>query len=121
VNEHAPENRWWILTIVLFGLAWVPVGISGVLSSTLNQRVFPTDLLGRVSATKGTASGATLPLGSLVGGAVAEALGTPTTMALAAIGFAFTAVYVLFRPRLRGLPAVSVATPGDFDVETETE
>ncbi|GAA5476502.1 hypothetical protein Hhis01_03938 [Haloarcula hispanica] len=108
------------LTITLFGLAWIPVGVSGVLTATLNQRVFPTDLLGRVSATKGTASGATLPLGSLVGGGVAEALGTTTTMELAASGFGFTAVYVLLRPRIRRLPAVETATPDDFDLETET-
>jgi hypothetical protein len=108
------------LAITLFGLAWIPAGVSGVLTATLNQRVFPADLLGRVSATKGTASGATLPLGSLVGGTVAEALGTTTTMALAASGFGFTAVYVLLRPRLRRLPAVETATPGDFDLETET-
>jgi MFS family permease len=109
------------LTTILFGLAWVPAGISGVLTSTLNQRVFPAGLLGRVAATKGTASGATLPLGSLVGGAVAEVLGTTTTMALTASGFAFTAVYVLLRPRLRRLPAVRAATPADFDVQIEME
>ena len=104
------------LTVFLFGMAWVPAGVSGVLTSTLDQRLFPADLLGRISATKGTASGATLPLGSLVGGVVAEALGTTTTMALAAGGFGFTAVYVLLRPRLRRLPAVDAATPADFDL-----
>ena len=108
------------LTVVLFGMAWVPAGVSGVLTSTLDQRLFPADLLGRISATKGTASGATLPLGSLVGGVVAEALGTTTTMALAAGGFGFTAVYVLLRPRLRRLPAVDAATPADFDLRSET-
>ena len=110
-----------MLTIVLFGLAWVPAGVSGVLTSTLNQRVFPADLLGRVSATKGTASGATLPLGSLIGGIVAETLGTTTTMALAASGFGFTAVYVFLRPRLRRLPPVKAANPDEFDLRTETK
>ena len=109
------------LTVILFGLAWIPIGITGVLSSTLRQRVFPADLLGRVAATKGTASGATLPLGSLIGGAVAEALGTTTTMALAASGFGFTAVYILLRPRLRQLPTVTAAKPEDFDIDTKTE
>ncbi|MEE6211146.1 MFS transporter [Salarchaeum sp. III] len=102
------------LTVLLFGAAWVPVGASGVVSSTLNQRVFPTDVLGRVSATKGTASGATLPLGSLLGGLAGEAAGVRTTMALAASGFAFTAAYVLLRPRLRRLPPVRDAEPSDF-------
>jgi MFS family permease len=106
------------LTVVLFGLAWVPAGISGVLTSTLNQTVFPDDLLGRVSTTKGTASGATLPLGSLGGGVVAELLGVTTTMGLAAFGFGFTGLYVLARPRIRRLPAVADADPAAFGVIT---
>ncbi|WP_435361826.1 MFS transporter [Haloarchaeobius sp. DFWS5] len=106
------------LTIVLFGLSWVPAGISGVLSSTLNQTVFPTDLLGRVSTIKGTASGATLPLGSLIGGVIAAVLGTTTTMGLAAFGFGFTGLYVLLRPRLRRLPPVADADPEAFDVQS---
>jgi MFS family permease len=110
---YAP-SAW--LTVVLFGLAWVPAGASGVLTATLNQTVFPSDLLGRVSSVKGTASGATLPLGSLVGGVVAEVLGTTTTVALAAFGFGFTGLYVLVRPRLRRLPAVADADPAAFDV-----
>jgi MFS family permease len=109
------------LTVVLFGLAWVPAGVSGVLTATLNQTVFPTDLLGRVSTIKGTASGATLPLGSLVGGVVAEVLGTTATMGLAAFGFGFTGLYVLARPRLRRLPAVADADPAAFDVTPSPE
>jgi hypothetical protein len=42
--------------------------IDGVMIETLNQKVFPSDLLGRMSAIKGTASTATLPIGSLAGG-----------------------------------------------------
>jgi MFS family permease len=109
------------LTVALFGLAWVPAGISGVLTSTLNQIVFPADLLGRVSSTKGTAAGATLPLGSLVGGIVAEVLGTTTTMGLAAFGFGFTGLYILARPRLRQLPAVTDADSGAFDVTVPSD
>lgn len=104
------------LTVVLFSLAWVPAGANGVLTSTLNQTLFPTDLLGRVSSVKGTASGATLPLGSLVGGVVAETLGPTTTMALAALGFGFTGIYLLVRAELRRLPPVTGADPAAFDV-----
>lgn len=110
---YAPSS---LLTVVLFGLAWVPAGLAGVLTATLNQTVFPADSLGRVSAIKGTASGATLPLGSLVGGVVAGTLGTTTTLGLAALGFGFTALAVAVRPRLRRLPAVANADPAAFDV-----
>jgi MFS family permease len=109
------------LTVGLFGLAWVPAGASGVLTATLNQTVFPADRLGRVSSLKGTASGATLPLGSLVGGFVGEVLGAMTTMGLAAFGFGFTALYLLLRPRLRRLPAVADADPAAFDVTAPSD
>jgi len=114
-SAYAPSP---LLTVVLFGLAWVPAGLSGVLTATLNQTVFPADSLGRVSAIKGTASGATLPFGSLVGGVVAGTLGTTTTLGLAAFGFGFTALAVAVRPRLRRLPAVADADPAAFDVTT---
>nr|WP_264475156.1 MFS transporter [Salinirubrum litoreum] len=104
------------LTVLLFGLAWVPPGVNGVLTATLNQTVFPSDLLARVSSVKGTASGATLPLGSLVGGVVAETLGTTTTMALAAGGFGLAGVAVLLRVRLRRLPSVAEADAAAFEV-----
>ena len=104
------------LAVGLFGLAWISGGIDGVLTETLNQRVFPDDLLGRVSSIKGTASTATLPVGSLVGGLVAELLGTTATMALAAFGFGFVGIYFALRPSLRRLPATSEAEPDDFGV-----
>lgn len=107
------------LAVGLFALAWVPAGVTGVLTATLNQRVFPADLLGRVSATKGTAAGATLPVGSLAGGLVADAIGPTATMALAAGGFGVTAVAALGRSRLRGLPSIEAATPEDFDLDVD--
>ncbi|WP_231185800.1 MFS transporter [Haladaptatus sp. DYF46] len=110
-----------VLTVVLFGLAWVPAGTNGVLMATLNQTMFPSDLLGRVSSIKGTASGATLPLGSLIGGVVAAVIGTTTTMGIAAFGFGFTGLYVLVRPRLRRLPAVADADPATFDVTAPSD
>jgi MFS family permease len=109
------------LTVVLFGLAWVPAGVSGVLTATLNQTVFPEELLGRVASVKGTASGATLPLGSLLGGVAAEALRVRTTMGLAAFGFGSTGLYLLARPRLRRLPAVADADPAAFDVRVPSD
>ena len=105
-----------VLTLFLFGLAWIPSGINGVLTKTLNQRVFPKGILGRIGAIKGTAATATLPLGSLIGGLVADGVGVTATMGLAAIGFGFVGGYVALRSSLRTLPAVKEATPADFAV-----
>lgn len=108
------------MTVVLFGVAWIPAGISGVLGATLNQTVFPTNALGRITAIKGTAAGATLPIGSLIGGVIGTWLGPHLTVVLAAAGFGMTGVYATVRPRIRHLPAVSEATPSDFDVDLES-
>jgi MFS family permease len=110
----AVPSPW--LTVALFGLAWVPAGATGVLTATLTQTVFPRDALGRVSTIKGTASGATLPVGSLIGGVVAGAIGPATTVGVAAFGFGTTALALLVRPRLRRLPAVAGAEPSAFGV-----
>lgn len=105
-----------LAAVVLFGLAWVPAGANGVFVSTLNQRLFPSELLGRVSSLKGTASTATLPVGSLLGGVAATLLDARTAMALGATGFAFVGLWFCLRPRLRRLPSVRAATPAAFDV-----
>ncbi|MFC7233869.1 MFS transporter [Halosegnis marinus] len=112
-SVYAPTTA---LTVGLFGLSWVSGGVGGVFVSTLNQKAFPDALLGRVTSVKGTASGATLPLGSLLGGLVASALGPRTTVALAAAGFGFSGLCFLCHPTLRRLPAVADATPAAFGV-----
>lgn len=112
-SVYAPSAA---LTLGLFGLTWIPAGVNGVLVSTLNQKVFPETILGRISSVKGTASTATLPVGSLVGGFIAEFLGVTTTMGLAAFGFCFTGVYFALRSPLRNLPAIRDADPSDFNI-----
>ena len=81
-----------VAAVALFGLARVPAVANGVLVSTLNRRLFPPELLGRVSSLKGTASTATLPVGSLLGGVAATLFGARTAMALGAAGFAVAGV-----------------------------
>jgi MFS family permease len=110
-----------VLTVVLFCLAWIPGGIDGVMTATLNQKVFPNDLLGRVSSIKGTAVGATLPLGSLVGGLIAEQLGTITMMGLTAFGFGFVGLCFALRPSLRCLPAMNNVDPAEFNIRDPSE
>ena len=119
VGSVAAGSR--LFTLVLFGLAWVPAGANGVLVSTLNQRVFPQSVLGRIAGIKGTASTATLPIGSLIGGVVGQAIGATTTMGVAAFGFAFTGVVFLVRSPLRQIPAVGNADASDFAVDFDDQ
>ncbi|WP_330631188.1 MFS transporter [Halocatena halophila] len=107
------------LAVTLFGLAWIPAGLTGVLVATMNQSVFPTSALGRISATKGAATGATLPLGSLLGGLIGAALGPELTMALAGCGYGFSGCYYTLRTPLRRLPSVDTMTATTFGLEDD--
>jgi predicted MFS family arabinose efflux permease len=106
-----------ILTVGLFGIAWISAGINGVLTTTFTQSLIPEDILGRVSLVKGAAASATLPIGSLIGGIIGEFFGILPTMALAASGFGFIGAYYLLRTPLRSLPPVSQMEPSDFKLE----
>ncbi|MFC7068422.1 MFS transporter [Halobaculum lipolyticum] len=112
---HAPSST---VAVGLFGVGWAAAGVDGVLVSTLNQRVFPADLLGRVSTLKGTVSTGTLPMGSVVGGIVASHLGVGSTLTLASGLVALIGLSVLGRRTLRRLPPVADADAAAFGVET---
>lgn len=96
-------------TVALFGLAFVPVGVTNVLLMTMLQRLVPEDLLGRVTALAGSASTAVMPVGSLLGGALGEFLGADAVMVLGGAGFVWIVAYVAAVPSLRRLPATTAA------------
>lgn len=112
----AVYSPWVLLTVGLFALAWVPVGIGNVMWRTMIQRVTPDAFIGRVTSISSSAAMAALPVGSLVGGAIGDSLGSVTTMALTSVGFGVVALYFVSQPRLRTLPAMNDLDPGAFDV-----
>lgn len=110
---------WPALSVVLFALAWVPGGIMGVMSNTLEQTVTPEELLGRVAAVTASASMLTMPIGALLGGVVGSVIGPVTTMAIGGVGYGLVSIYSAFRPPLRGLPAMNNIDPDEFDIQVE--
>ncbi|WP_219105666.1 MFS transporter [Austwickia sp. TVS 96-490-7B] len=90
--------------IWLFLAAQLMFGVSGPLINislvTLRQRLTPKELLGRVNASARVAIMASLPLGSLVLGFVATAIGISSTFIVIAVGLALVALGAL-RPMRR--------------------
>jgi MFS family permease len=97
---------WLPVTALVMALAFVPAGAVNVQLAAVVQSAVPDRLVGRVSSTLGSASAAAIPVGSLVGGAVAGAFGPRTALWATAAGFALLSAFVLTRPSLRGLPVV---------------
>jgi MFS family permease len=96
---------WLPLTAVLIALAALPVGLVNVQLSAVVQSAPPEEFVGRVSSVLGSAASASVPAGSLVGGAVAASVSPVAAMFGLGIGSVGLALYVLVLPGLRDLPA----------------
>lgn len=91
-------------TVILFGLAWVPVGLTSVVFSAALQAGVPDDHIGRVSSLASSLSVGSMPVGSLVGGILTRFIPTKHVVLLLGPLFVSIALYWVFSPRLRSLP-----------------
>ncbi|WP_327050744.1 MFS transporter [Halomicrococcus gelatinilyticus] len=103
-----------LATVALFAASRVPHGVYNVSAMATVQTGVPDDLLGRVSATVGSASSLVLPAGMLVGGLAGERLGSRTVMLLGGVGTVLAAAYWLALPSLRRFGPPTAVTPGEF-------
>ena len=79
----------------LIGDAFLSIYLIHALS--LRQRLLPMEVLGRAGATFHVATGLAMPLGALVAGPLADAIGFSATMWIGAIG-GMTAALALLSP-----------------------
>lgn len=107
-------------TAALFALAWLPVGVTNVVLAAFQQSVVPEGLLGRVTSVTTSGSVAAAPLGSFLGGAVADAWGPTTVVAATGFGFLFVALGWVVHPLLRGMPAIDDVDPEQYGLARES-
>ena len=83
--------------------------IFGIHELTLRQSVAPPALLGRVNAGIQMLQKGMLPLGALLGGLLAQVIGTRETLGLGAVGILLSSLWLVFSPirRLREHPVVA--------------
>ncbi len=101
-------------TVALFAASQVPIGVYNVEVQATLQTGVPDDLLGRVSATIGSATSLVSPFGVLIGGALGARFGSQTLMLGGGVGILLTAVYWLVDPSLRRLGPPTDVTRGAF-------
>lgn len=106
----AVYSPWLPGTVSLFALATIPLGVVFVLFQTMVQSVVPARLLGRVTSLVASGPALAIPLGSIVGGVVAERFGTTIGLALAGVSLLLVAGYYAGRTDLRRLPPVEAIT-----------
>jgi len=97
------------LVVAQFGdFGWPVANITEV---SLRQAVAPAHLLGRVNSAAYLLFRGIVPLGALIGGAIASIAGVRTTMLIGVSGFLLSTFFLVFSPipRLRDLPAAAEA------------
>lgn len=99
---------WWAVAAALTAIG-VTNTIGNVVSQSLRQRLVPRELLGRVSGAARTLAYGLMPVGALLGGAVAEVAGLPATF-LGAVGLSLIACGYLAWALRNG-----TELPGDAD------
>jgi predicted MFS family arabinose efflux permease len=99
----------WGLTAFFAGTALVAalVVIGNVVSGSFRQSFTPPDLLGRVVTSMQFVNYGTIPIGALLGGTIATAIGTRGAVAIMTIGYACSGLILVFGPwrNRRDLPA----------------
>jgi MFS family permease len=100
-----------ILAVAQLGdMAW---SIYEINELTLRQAIAPAHVLGRVNSAAHMTFRGVLPVGALLGGALAEAIGMRGAMFVGAGGFLLSTLWLIFSPirRLRELPSLSGVKP----------
>jgi MFS family permease len=113
--------EWLPLTVLLFCLAWIPVGATNVIFAAMVQTLVPHELLGRITSVTTSASASAMPIGSLLGGVVADMWSAPVVVAATGVGFLFVTGYWLSFPTLRRLPAIEEIDPEEYGLRSVSE
>lgn len=109
-----------IISTVLFGLAWIPIGAINVLFAGIDQAVIPNHVLGRVNSVMYSISVVAMPIGSLLGGYLATTMSSSTIFAFTGIGVFFISVVWLAHPDLRTLPKAHDIDARTFKINTQS-
>ncbi|KAB2460289.1 MFS transporter [Bacillus sp. CH126_4D] len=109
------------LSILLFGLAWIPIGATNILFATISQIAIPNQYLGRINSVMRSMGTIAMPFGSLIGGYTANVFSSQLIFALASIGILFISLVWLLHPKLRALPKADEFTADTFGVHFREE
>ncbi|WP_214857449.1 MFS transporter [Exiguobacterium sp. s191] len=96
-------NDAGVLPIVLFGIAWIGIGVNSIYLYTLIQVNLPSDYLGTGFSFLSSLLGSLSPLGYFAGGIFGEWSSSTAILLISSIGYFGFAGYFLIHPTLRAL------------------
>jgi predicted MFS family arabinose efflux permease len=102
----APASHPLPFLIAAIAFVEFAIVVFNVTAISLTQTVAPERLLGRLNASRRFIVWGVIPLGSLVGGAIASSIGLRAALFVGAIGMSFASIPVVLSPirSLQGMP-----------------
>jgi predicted MFS family arabinose efflux permease len=101
-------NSWGLAALVV-AVAALPDGSFFPMARTVQQRLIPAGVRGRVQGAKGALNVVGWPLGSAAGGLLFAAAGAPATAVIMAVGYLPLALLIVLTPRFMRQDAATPA------------
>ncbi|MGE7769094.1 MFS transporter [Viridibacillus arvi] len=95
-----------ILSIIIFGIALIPLGAAEVTMAAVGQRIIPQQYLARTFSLIASISASAMPLGSLFGGYIGTVSNSHLGFAIGSLGMLFVSLAWVIIPQLRRLPKI---------------
>ncbi|ASN07163.1 MFS transporter [Virgibacillus necropolis] len=108
---------WTYVAVVLYGIAWIPIGGTNVIFAATIQSVVPNRILGRINSVSMSMSAAAMPIGSLAGGYFATVTSPTLIFSLTGGGIIFISIVWYLHPRLRNLPRAEEMSSESFGLD----
>lgn len=105
-------NIWMMM--IIYGLSWVPGGVTNILINSYIQKGIPQHLLGRVFSASYSLSGIAAPIGSLCGGILGEVFGSEVIIGFSGLSVLLIGLYWLLDKTTRKLPSPDHVTDKVF-------
>ncbi|VDG96893.1 Bacterial protein of uncharacterised function (DUF894) [Lysinibacillus sphaericus] len=110
-SVFVPSN---ILSIIIFGMALIPLGAAEVTMAAAGQRIIPQQYLARTFSLIASISFSAMPLGSLFGGYIGTLTNSHLAFAIGSLGMLFVSLAWLIIPQLRKLPKIDELDPKKY-------
>lgn len=112
---------WVMASVLLYGMAWVPIGATNVMFAAVLQRIIPERLLARTFSVNASISASAMPLGPLVGGAMASSFGSHAVFLGTGFGVLFISAVWLVIPDLCRLPKTNAFDPAVYGLSDKKQ
>lgn len=96
-----------VISLIFFGLVWLPVGASNIIVPSAIQATIPTGFIGRVNSVSVSMSTVSMPFGSILAGYLGTIIDLRLVFLLFGLVLFFEVIIWLSHPVLRKMPNIS--------------